>query len=434
MKNPTTPEIIAIEKSIEIRSEEVQEIMGMIPSAIIRWGISVLFGIFCLGMLLSWWIRYPDVLMAPVVITSNPPPIRMNAPVTARISHIFAQDGEPVEAGQWLVAFETPAELEDIRSLDTYLLSVKTTGLGQDSPPSGLKLGNLQSVYMNYLNAINELVFFYRSWTYRKESQVHTLAQAKEVQALNKNLHHQLKLKEEELAYAQKAVQINRDLLKTGAISKVEVERSEVELIQKEIAIKQLKGQVHNNQIQATSYQQKKGEMSQQALNEQRVLKMRTEETFWKLKSELERWKQSFLLIAPIAGEVAFFDFWAPNQYIQMGGEVISIIPSADQLIGKATLKIIGTGKLKIGQDVNIKLDNYDYRQYGMLSGKVKQISSLAKDENYLVDIDLIDGLKTTYQTKLKFQAELYGQAEIITDDLRLLERVFYEFKKLVDQ
>lgn len=40
--------------------------------------------------------------------------------------------------------------------------------------------------------------------------------------------------------------------------------------------------------------------------------------------------------------------------------------------------------------------------------------------------------LITSYGKKIKFKQEMLGQAEIITEDLRLVERIFYQFRSII--
>ncbi|HCR77898.1 MAG TPA: HlyD family secretion protein, partial [Chryseobacterium sp.] len=54
------------------------------------------------------------------------------------------------------------------------------------------------------------------------------------------------------------------------------------------------------------------------------------------------------------------------------------------------------------------------------------------KDGNYYVDVLLPKGLKTSYNKNLVFDKELKGSAEIVTQDLRLIERFFYQMRKLL--
>lgn len=53
---------------IELRSEEVQELMGQVPHWILRWGI-ILIGFLMAGLLTgSYFFKYPDVLNASITI------------------------------------------------------------------------------------------------------------------------------------------------------------------------------------------------------------------------------------------------------------------------------------------------------------------------------------------------------------------------------
>jgi len=91
------------------------------------------------------------------------------------------------------------------------------------------------------------------------------------------------------------------------------------------------------------------------------------------------------------------------------------------------------SGKIITGEKVLIKLDNYRYQEYGIVEGKVQNISlSPDKDGNYYVDVALPKGLKTSYNKNLVFDKELKGNAEIVTQDLRLIERFFYQMRKLL--
>ena len=50
----------------------------------------------------------------------------------------------------------------------------------------------------------------------------------------------------------------------------------------------------------------------------------------------------------------------------------------------------------------------------------------------YRMLVSLPNGLQTSYQQTLICKSEMTGTAEIITEDLRLLERAFYGIRKLV--
>ncbi|MDY0143599.1 MAG: HlyD family efflux transporter periplasmic adaptor subunit, partial [Bacteroidales bacterium] len=87
-----------------------------------------------------------------------------------------------------------------------------------------------------------------------------------------------------------------------------------------------------------------------------------------------------------------------------------------------------GIGKVKPGQTVNIKLDNYPYMEFGIIKAKIKNISlvpiSTEQGIFYTAEIEINDSvLITNYNKSIPFSQNMTGIAEIITDDVRLLER-----------
>ena len=48
------------------------------------------------------------------------------------------------------------------------------------------------------------------------------------------------------------------------------------------------------------------------------------------------------------------------------------------------------------------------------------------------LQVEFPNGLKTNYGKKLEFGQEMQGSAEIITDDIRLIERFFNPIKALL--
>ena len=62
------------EKQIELRSEEVQEIMGQVPPWIQRWGITVMAFLMVLFLGISWFFKFPQSLNAQVTLTTATPP------------------------------------------------------------------------------------------------------------------------------------------------------------------------------------------------------------------------------------------------------------------------------------------------------------------------------------------------------------------------
>ena len=56
---------------IELRSKEVQDLLGKVPSWLIRNGIVMVMVLLIVLVAGSWFFKYPDIVTAPVVVVAN---------------------------------------------------------------------------------------------------------------------------------------------------------------------------------------------------------------------------------------------------------------------------------------------------------------------------------------------------------------------------
>jgi len=122
------------------------------------------------------------------------------------------------------------------------------------------------------------------------------------------------------------------------------------------------------------------------------------------------------------------------HQNVNQGDLLFTIVPMIeDHYLARIKAPIQNSGKIKPNQDVNIKLFNYPETEYGMLKGKVKTMSAIPNDEGfYLVQVSLESPLTTSYNIEIPFKNEMTGTAEIVAEDLRLLERFFYQLRGIL--
>jgi hypothetical protein len=88
------------------------------------------------------------------------------------------------------------------------------------------------------------------------------------------------------------------------------------------------------------------------------------------------------------------------------------------------------TASIKKGQKVLLKLAAYPFREYGIVEGKIDSIYTNAADSSCMVKVLLINGLNTNYKKKLPYRDGLITDADIITADMRLSERLIQKLKK----
>ena len=99
---------------IELRSEEVQDILTKIPHWIIRWGSLVVLIILLLLFLVSWMVKYPDIITTEITITTQIPPEKLVAKTSGKIETILIQDKQNVDQNTALAVIENSANYKDV--------------------------------------------------------------------------------------------------------------------------------------------------------------------------------------------------------------------------------------------------------------------------------------------------------------------------------
>lgn len=67
-------------------------------------------------------------------------------------------------------------------------------------------------------------------------------------------------------------------------------------------------------------------------------------------------------------------------------------------------------------------MENYPDTEFGVLAGTVAKIAADSnKDGFYYVEVRLPKKLITSYNKEIPFKQEMFGPAEIVTENLRLL-------------
>ena len=243
----------------------------------------------------------------------------------------------------------------------------------------------------------------------------------------------QKKLLEQEFTLKQIDFERDKHLFKKGIISQRTYELKQLEFIkmQKNISSMAISISQMTEAISSATRTLKGTRISEQEDNT-RFLRNLTQ-SYDLLKEAIRDWEYKYVLSSSINGVVSFQDYWGSNQFVNSGSLVFSILPiNTSRLVGKLLIPAQNSGKVSVGQKVLIKLDNYPYQQYGMLIGKVANFSISPDSEgNYTVYVAIPNGTKTSYNKSFRFTQELLGNAEIITEDLSVAERMFYKFKDL---
>lgn len=421
------------EKKIELRSEEVQEILTRVPHWMIRWGTILIFGIILMLLFTSWFIKYPDIITTQIVITTNIPPEKLIAKVSGRITAILVKDGVDVSESTPLAIIENSAYYKDVFLLKKI---VDTIHINKVEFPFELlkfaQLGEIESSFALFQkeSIADDLNSKLQPYQVEGMSQTYEAIQLKERLNL---LESQKIINQNELALAKIDLNRNEGLFKKGIIASQELEKHQLSYLQVDRSYKillstisQLKSSL--NELNRNSKTTQINESKDNVNLERNVI-----QSFYQLKKVIRDWELNYVLRSSIIGKVTFLQIWTENQTVNAGDNVFTIIPKNENgYIGKVKAPVLNSGKIKIGQDVNIRLANFPDREFGMLKGKIKNISLTPdKEGNLLIDVSLVNGLETSYKKQITFQQEMSGTADIVTQDLRLIERLLYQFRDI---
>ncbi|WP_297100733.1 HlyD family efflux transporter periplasmic adaptor subunit [uncultured Draconibacterium sp.] len=424
------------QNKIEIRSSEVQEILGGVPSRIVRYGILMFVAIFSLIIIFSFIFYYPDILRSNIVVTTENPPATLVARATGKIDKLFVEDKDHVSAGQTIALIENPADYTDVLELEQMISNVQPAFDTLNFTVSqrfnkSLQLGAVQEYYSQFLTRYEELNEFYqRNYYILKEDSYKE--QLKNARILYDRLWEQKVAIDKEYQIKQRNYERQKKLLAGEVVSSTVLEQAESEMLSKKSELDGIRSTLAERQIGISELDQKIIENEKEYHDYKIQYESALIEAFNNLKSQASDWFLTYVLRSPIDGVVTFNKFYAENQNITEGDRVLTIVPEdVGEVIGKVELPVRGSGKVKEGLDVNVKFDNYPYMEYGLVRGKVKSVSLVPEDSFYMVEITFPNGLVTNYDNELQMQSQLMGQAEIITEDLRLIQRIFNPLKSL---
>lgn len=416
---------------IELRSDDVQEIIGTPPRWIVRWGTLVVTGAVFAMVGMSFWVQYPDKVRGRVAITSKIAAVRVNAQKSDLISKIWVEDGDMVEAGDLLVEMQNAANYEDVEELEEFTKDLNDADQFElleflSSDFKQLEIGTLQNLYAEVQTNFEKFQFYEQNKAAAKE-----ITQVKrQIQNINSGIRIQnRKLKDAKATQKleQKKYERFRTLKNSNSLSDQELEDQEKVWIATKTRVKEIEDEINSRLLLISGLNKNIGdvESTNSETNNQNYINLRS--SINNLIGAIDRWNEENLLIAAMPGKVSMVQNWSEKQYIEQGKEIMAILPdnNEDNYFTQLFIPIQGSGRIEKGQRVLLKLDNYPYREFGQLEGEVIDLPGLPREEGLPVKIKLTNGLITQSKKELKMEQELRGNGEIITEKRSVFVRIF---------
>ncbi len=420
-------------KPIELKSEEVDDILGRVPSWITRNGIMLLLLIVFLLILGSWLFRFPDVKRATITVTSVRPPANVEARTDGKIEKLFVKDNEAVTSGEVLAVIENPADYDDVMELKNLLLHLDIYSgnpLDKKLPVNGdAELGMIQPDYASFSKNYRDYIDFLKLDYHARKIEL-LEDELDQYRKYSSTLDVQASILNEEYQLSEKQFERDSLLFVQHVMSESNYEESKSGMLAKRNNWHEILSQKAENDIRVSQTEEQILEMELKKKEQTASMINSLEETLNRLKATIATWEKKYLIIAPLDGTVTFTSYWSEYQNVKAGEKVMTVIPDETaNLIGKIQLPLRGAGEVKADQQVFIRFENYPYLKYGLVRGKVSNVSKVHDDNFYTVEVALPDGLTTSYGENIEFSQNMVGEAEILTDKMRLIQRIFNPMK-----
>ena len=404
-----------------------REIHNMRPGWWMSWGIVMLSLTVLLIIVSSYFIRYPDVIVAEARLLSSTPSTTIPVKRNSRIVTVIARDGEKVSANGYLFVLENNSDLQDVLKIRTIIdhfdLNHDLDTVFRSEADNKYKLGDIQESWDVLIKALFDHYEIVEKKKYDNE-----IEGLKKELAIRKSLKYNLRQVVDIDKNINSATKQNR-MADSTLFSQTVISKGEYNNLSKSYYEDQKTQQLGRLNFEKSSLdvtQLQNNIVDLIRTNEERMmdLNIRIRVALNNLNIALATWEENYVIKSPISGKVSYLLPITENAHVVAGENLVTITTGVSDYRVMLKIPFDGAGKIRSGQEVNIKLTDFPSSEYGVLIGKIERISAVADQDHYLGYVRLNSPNKTSYNKTIDIKENTSGVAEIITKNRSLLERV----------
>lgn len=414
--------------------EPIREILGKTPNWLIRSGSTLLLLFFIIFIIILAILEYPEKITGDISITSYNAPKPIIALTEGKLKDLFVENDQYLEEGQIIGYIESIGNHDDVLILSKIIDSVKLYII--NTPYEEIKtlkfstkyeLGEIQEDYYKFLELYQDFEDHLSSGFYSQKLKILNKEYNK-IKNANEQLTIQSNIYVKELEIAEKELEMNKVLRDRNVISPSEYRKSESTYNQSSLNLPQIRHDIENNEKLLSQKQSEIFEIENN-INKRKQLFISEINTF---QSQINNWKKRYIIIAQIDGRLTFSSFIHKGQQLTLNENIGYLSPQNSEYYGELMLPEFNMGKVYVGQRVILKLEAYPYAEYGIIDGKLDYISPINSHGLFLAKISFPNGLKTSYNKQIEYRVGLLAKGEVITKELTLLERFYYNIVKSI--
>lgn len=411
-----------------LRSEAMNEIISKKPGFLGRWALLIFLCMLLLLLACTWFIHYPDVIKTKATLIATNAPKEIITRQEGRLTRLFVQNSDNVLAGTVVGFIESNARHEQVLLLSAYLDTTvadlqknNTQNIVNRFTTNFDALGEIQQGYQQFMLAYQQFADHLQDGFYVKKKTV----LGEDFSYLQKNhaiVQQQKELLLKDLNLSEESYKANESLLREKVISRQDDRNEQSKLLNKQLSIPQINAALLTNETQQREKQKEINEL-EHGISQQKIIFQQSVQTLQNLADE---WIKNYVLKAPVNGKITFLVPLQENQFLKAGKSLGFINPPDTRYYAEVNLPQYNFGKIDTGQLVQLRFDAYPYQEFGYVKGSLGFITDFATDSGFLAHVQLSNGLVTSQHKTLHYRDGLKAEAQIITKDMRLMERFYY--------
>jgi hypothetical protein len=286
-------------------------------------------------------------------------------------------------------------------------------------------LGELQQSYQVFTAGLQQYNDYLINGFYVRKKEM-LLKDMNTLQQMNISIETQKNLTKQDEDSSKKTLAMNKILFDEKVISGEEYRVENSKYLNKQMAIPQLNANILSNQNQQRD-KMKELEQLEHDVNQQKII---FEQALQTLKSNVADWLHKYTIQSPLDGTIFFTLPLQQNKFIEAGKLLGYIKPPDSKFYVEMYLPQNNFGKVSSGMQVQLRFDAYPYQEIGFIKGSLDYISPIATDSGFLSTVHLTNGLTTNLKNTIQYKNGLTAQAIVITKNMRLLQRLYYNIVK----
>jgi len=415
------------DQNINIRSQEIQEILAKFPSWLIRFGSLLLLLVVVTAIVASAFVSFPLKEEISVSIQPLREELELFPNQDGQLEQLLVVQSELVKIGQTIAILQSDALSADIFLLESKLDSLVNSPHLKESIDFSkkLSLGAAQVEYDQFTKALQSSNVL---------AAIDNKLQTK-LEELNKNLvslQGKSKSCTEILNELNQKYSVDLDSYKKGEIAKVEVDKSMAIFNRKKAECEALIIEINSSKSTIQELKNKISIQSPVQTKSAPPIEKYFDAELQELLLALANWKKEFLVLASAEGHIQLKENLTVQDSVKTNMALCKISQLSNKYILTAKLSPTTFQNLKLDQEIQLILDSFSKEEYSAVITQVSEIPQDFSEDSCKVILILPNGLEDLNGKSFPVANSYTGKLYITSNNKTLLLKAIHGLGSLL--